>query len=281
MIIALMPVRNAGWVVNYSLRAALQWADAVCVLVHASQDDTASIVDRIRVETKRVNVIIEPDPTWNEAFFRQRLLDAARRMGGTHMATVDADEIMAAPLVFKVRGMILRLAPEQLLELPWIDLWRGLDRYRADKCSTAPFAFGDAPHFRWRAAMDGYQLHMRNPWPSTWKSRQVDPRNGGMLHLQRAVWRRAEARQTLYKMNEVLNWPNRRKGGIAAIEARHERSIDEQGATMEAVPEEWWAHGLDRGMIDLKAEPWEVGEVKRLLAEHGRERFEGISLRGI
>jgi hypothetical protein len=276
-----MPVRNAGWVINYSLRAALKWADAVCVLVHASKDDTASIVDRIRVETKRVNVIIEPDPVWNEAFFRQRLLAAGRRMGGTHFATVDADEILAAPLVLKVRGMIEHLEPEQLLELPWIDLWRGLDRYRADKCSTAPFAFGDGTQLRWRAAWDGYQLHMRNPWPTVWKGRQVDSRSGGMMHLQRAVWRRAEARQTLYKMNEALNWPNRRKGGIAAIEARHERSIDEQGAVMAEIPKEWWGHGLDRSMIDLEEEPWEVGEVRRLLVEHGRERFEGISLHGI
>jgi hypothetical protein len=56
------------------------------------------------------------------------------------------------------------------------------------------------------------------------------------------------------------------------------------------VPAEWWAPYIARveglsltmpiGSVDIEAEPWQEAEVRRLVAEHGRERFEGLDLFG-
>ena len=109
----------------------------------------------------------------------------------------------------------------------------------------------------------------------------TDPRQGGMMHLQRVNWRRAEARQAKYKILEQLYWPSRR-GGVHQIDARMNRSVDETGLKLETVPASWWDYpGLDRSMIDADREPWEVEEVRKMVAEHGRQRFAGLNLYGI
>jgi Glycosyl transferase family 2 len=280
MIIGLMPARNESWVLRYSARAALQWVDHLIILAHACKDDTVAIAEQIQSETGRVTVIVEPNPDWREADNRQRMLETGRRLGGTIFVAIDADEILCADQVPNVRGQLHALRSGQLWALPFVDLWRSLDKYRVDKGSTAPFAFRDQPGMHWRPGDDGYQLHMRNPRPTQWRPVETNPRQGGMMHLQRALWQRSLARQAKYKILEQLYWPARRFG-VHQIDARMHRSVDETGLKLEPVPAAWWAHGLDRGLIDLDVEPWEVEEVRALVAAHGREKFQGLNLYGI
>ena len=96
------------------------------------------------------------------------------------------------------------------------------------------------------------------------------------MHLQRANWRRAVARQDLYRMQETLRWPDQDR---SAVNLEYAGSLDESGAALHPVPAAWWAYdGLDRGAIDLAAEPWEAADCARLLARHGRGAFHGLSL---
>jgi hypothetical protein len=50
------------------------------------------------------------------------------------------------------------------------------------------------------------------------------------------------------------------------------------------VPESWWAPYENlMQYLDLSedTEPWQQTEVKRLIAEHGREKFVGLDLFGV
>lgn len=278
-LISLTPMRNEAWVAEYSLRALLEWCDEACVLCHACEDETVAVVDRLRVETGRVHAAIEPDPACREQDHRQRLLEMGRRLGGTHFALVDADEVLSADWLPSIRGRVEALDVGQLLGVPWVDLWRSLDEYRVDRCGTAPLAFCDKPSLEHRAHPDGYPLHMRAPWPISVPSRQHDPRLGGLMHLQRASWRRAEARQARYKVQEMVEWPFHR-GGPHRVDARYSKSIDEAGLVLAPVPAGWWAYPHDRGLVDLDAEPWEAADMERMLAEHAHEPhlFRGLRL---
>src|SRR3954468_875088 len=94
-LIATLPARNEDWCLGLSVRAALRWCDAVVVLNHASSDRTAKILCDVVAEVgNRLRVIHEPNPEWSEMSHRQRLLDEARSMGATHIAIVDADEVL-------------------------------------------------------------------------------------------------------------------------------------------------------------------------------------------
>lgn len=280
LICALMPARNEAWVIGYSLRAVLQWCNHACVLLHRSGDATPESVAEIAAENPgRVTVLTEDREPWDEATYRQRLLEAGRATGATHFAAIDADEILTANWSVE-RGWLF---PAELAgELPWIDLWRSLDVMRASRASQAiPCIFADRPDLFYRPDADGYQLHKRTPHHVDWaRTLLLDPLSGGLMHLQRCSWRRAQARQAHYKMVELLRWPNHR-GGVAEIDRRHSKSIAEpDDMTMVSVPDEWWAHGIDRNLIDLDAPPWEEREVLRLLNEHGRDRFAGLDLSG-
>jgi hypothetical protein len=279
-LIGLMPARNEGWVIGFSLRALLQWADAVVVLLHACEDDTAAIVDQIRVETgDRVIPIIEPNPDWNEIDFHQRMLECGRRLGGTHFAVIDADEVVTANLLPHIRGWIESLKPGQLLKLPWPSLWNSLDQWRSDRCHDLPLAFGDHPDLGFHPRRGGYQIHQRQPQPLEWARSWIEGSVGGLMHLQHVSAERARARQAKHQMHEFLRWPGFR-GGAAQIAERHNRALDETGLTLAPVPASWWAYDLDRSLIAPDREPWESRECRRMLASHGAAAFQGLTLYG-
>ena len=270
MIIALMPVRNAGWCLRYTLPALLQWVDAAVVLLHDCTDDTR---DAIRtMPSGRVFELFDGCRDWFEASQRQRLLEVGRKIGGTHFVTLDSDEALTANLVPGIRARVEALQPGQVLDLPWLNLWRTRDAYAVDlfHVGTTPVAFGDRLDLAYPTS--GYQMHHRVPPQAGYRPRPTTAegrKTGGVLHLQALSWRRAVARQAKNKALEAARWPSYR-GGLTEIDARHDRSLGlGRRVELAQVPSSWWAHGLDPALIREDEEPWEAAECRRLVAEHG------------
>ena len=114
------------------------------------------------------------------------------------------------------------------------------------------------------------------------------------MHLQFLSERRLRAKQALYQMTEVLKTPDNMLGQRATreqVKAAYGRAVYESdpmhpGVTTEKVPREWWDAyycGVGKQLARLFSadEPWQEAEVKRLLAEHGREKFAGLDLFGL
>ena len=277
-IVALMRVRNEAWVLRYSARVVLKWCDDLVILDHVSLDATPQIIAELaRDHPGRVKCLHDPDPEWREMAQLQRLLDVGRDLGGTHFALPDADEVPTANLLPKLRRVVEDLlAPGELLVSPLLNLWRSLDVYRRDSTKHgkqhASIAFRDAGTLGWPAEE---QFHHRPPAGIERKQYWPPENEGGLLHLQRASWTRAQARQSHYKMVEVLRWPDKDR---SRIDAMYQSSLEEGGARLHTVPPGWWAHGIDRSLIDVDAAPWEAAECDRMWAEHGKERFKRLRL---
>lgn len=273
-LIALTLARNESWCLPATLRATLRWADGVVVYDHASTDRTPAIVDEVRGEHPgRVRYIRDDEPTWLEMDQRQRTLETARGWGATHMAVVDADEVLTENLVPVIRGAVEGLNPGEVLLPPWLCLWRGLTHFRDGDDSVwsgcmVSLAFADRPDLCWRDRDGGYCFHHREPYGSTRRPVWGDRSVGGLLHLQHANWRRLLAKQLLYELTETIRW-----GGVRA---RYAATCDEAGAAFRELPAAWRPPEL--AMVDLTAEPWQVAECRRLIREHGRERFSGCDL---
>jgi len=87
-----MAARNEDWILGMTARAALMWLDELVILDHASTDDTVGIIAKVAHDhPKRVCYLHERDPVWEEMRHRQRMLDAAREHGATHICYIDAD----------------------------------------------------------------------------------------------------------------------------------------------------------------------------------------------
>jgi hypothetical protein len=308
-LVALMPVRNEAWVLGLSARAALAWCDAICILLHSCTDNSFQIIADIQREyaPRRVSWTIEDNPQWDEMAHRQYLLNDARDMGATHIAIVDADEILTGNLLDTVRRRIEELPPGHILQLPGYNLRGSIDRYHANGVWANRWfsaAFQDDPRLGW----SGDRFHAREPQGMALRpSRPVAQGEGGILHLWGASERRLRAKHALYKITERLRWPAKpvseidgqynlaiynsrtaavgwnKAGPIALALDRPEPPEDWPGPfTFQTVPASWWEpYGDLLRYLDVDAVPWQEEESRRLVAEHGAAAFAGLDLFGV
>jgi hypothetical protein len=286
-LIGLMPARNEEWIIGLSARAALMWLDELVVLDHCSSDRTPEILAEIQREHPgRLTVIEDKVPVWYEMAHRQRLLECARTHGASHLALVDADEVLTGNQIATVRSGIEAAPVGEVMQLAWLCMWRTPVSYVAVSSHWAhawvSFAFQDQRTFHW-TTRNGYDFHHRHPMNSEYKDYRPIPRtDGGLMHLQFTVWPRLLAKQALYKMTEVVRWPGR--DSIAAINTRYDRATSGDGIQTAVAPTAWWEpyqewmHYLN---LDPHAEVWQAVECRRLMAEHGRAKFAGLDLYGV
>jgi len=276
-----------------TLRAALKWCDEMIVFLHACTDESSDIVHRIAVLYRdRVTIIGDSlNPMWDEMQHRQRMLEMARQpeIGATHIAIIDADEIVVGTVLVPLPG------PGQMLMLPGYNLRGGIDFYHANGIwgdRWFSMIFEDQPNLGWHG--DGF--HHRAPHGSeSFAGRKSLDRVGrsGVLHLWGASEKRLMAKHALYKVTERLKFGNksldlidreynlwRSKSDVQRLYPTVKQFHDPW--TFRPVPQNWWEDHLDViKYLDVDREPWQIAEVQRLVKEHGAEKFAGLDLFGI
>lgn len=284
-LVALMPAKNEAWIIGLSLTAALMWCDGVIVYDHASTDGTRQIIEEVmRGHVGRIRVIAGNEPAWNEMRIRQQLLEAAREQRADRVALIDADEILTANLLPAARECFARgCVPGFAMRLPMVSPWAGVDRVRADGAFGGSLYAGFAPSCRleYTVPADGYEMHGRVPAGLCDLELSLAPfGGGGVMHMQFASPARLRAKAVWYKMTEVLRFG--RHTSAAELNKTYDWALAEPDATM-PMPEVWWASytQLAERYLNLRAEPWHLAEIRRMIAEHGRERFAGIEFHGI
>ncbi len=300
-LIGLMPVKNEDWILGLSARVALTWCDELEILLHCCTDRSEEIVGEIMREYPlRVTYTIEDDPRWDEMAHRQYLLQSARRSGNTtHIALIDADEILTGNLTpAQVRFWIETMEPGMMLQLPLYNMRGGMYRCHANGLWGNRFAsvvFKDEPKLHWK----GDRFHHREPMGRKyWNAfTPLAHGEGGIMHLWGASEARLLAKHALFKVTERLRWPQK---DVREIDRYYSMCVNGQteneaaGWMFATVPASWWApytHWLkyldvtgfsNPGCgIMTNAEPWQAAEVRRLIAEHGRDTFAGLDLFGV
>ena len=308
-LIAMMAVRSEDWCLGLTARAVLQWCDELILRDHCSTDDSREIEQHIWAEFPgRVTVLYDDDPVWREMAHRNELLCTARDRGATHLAYVDADELLVGNMLPSIRGWVERLPAGDMLSLPWLCLKAekhigalhvpkegcgvpgDYDTWTFGNMSTGMWAsqnasvcFRDEPFLHWKAR-EGYDFHQRQPMGRTW--RDVNPvgkyrRTSGLMHLQFLSERRLIAKHALYEITEVLRWPGRRTAD--QINEMYHRTVREAAAAQcTPVPAEWLEpYRALLPHLHIDTEPWQEQVVRDLIAEHGIEKFKGLDLFGV
>jgi hypothetical protein len=277
-----MPCRNEEWIAGLAVRAALMWSDMVIVMLHACTDKSEKIISAIQDEVggDRLIILGEFDPTWAEMSHRQRLLECARHHGATHIGIVDMDEVLTGNLLPTIRPMISAIPPGQILQLPWICLAGGTNRYYSQGVwseQQVSTAFPDDPAYHWRAR-EGYDFHHRHPMglpcnPTRPYPPFQKPPDGGLMHLQFVSGRRLRAKQYHYQLTEKLRWPNREP--VDVVRRRYSISVyGQENPTAEIqptaeVPASWWAPYADlMQYLEPHAEPWQLASCAQIMKEN-------------
>lgn len=282
-IVALTVARNEDWVIGLSGRALLEWADSWVVLLHCCTDGTRDAVHAIAAENPgRVRILEEnTNALWSEMANRQRTLEEARRLGATHCAVVDADEVLSGDLLGSIRLEIAATPASRHLGITMRNMHRSIGTYRSDpgiwgKQAGTMIAFADHPNLCWRA-QNGYDHHHRHPHGSPyWRKLAV---GGGLMHLQFASWRRLTAKHAWYKMIERTKYPQK---PVAEIDRLYSMALNESGCEVSPAPAEWWEPYRDwMPYLNLNAEPWHERECRRLRDAFGPSTFAGLNLFGV
>lgn len=292
-LIGMMPVRNESWVLGLSARVALKWCDQLVIMWHCAEHDPEkeeraldAITDELVSEftAERVRVILNIDNDWNEMGHRQAMLTAARQHGATHLAIVDADEVMTANLIPGVRRCSEMLSPGQGMMLPGYNLRHSINQYHAtgiwgNRWFSAVFA--DSPELHWAGA----RFHHREPMGLSLAWQHPVPHGrGGIMHLWGANEKRLVAKHRLYKVTERILFPDKPVADIEYEYNQATRGRPNHGDTPATwkflgVPAEWWnGHADLMRHLHLDAEPWQDAEADRLIALHGRAAFAGLSV---
>lgn len=290
-LIATIPCRNEGWIIGLSARVALQWCDEIVLLNHASTDQSVDIIADLQAsEPFRVHVISVPETQWSEMQHRQMMLDLARTKGATHIAIVDADEVLTGNLLNSTQLRERIAWTSGMINLPGYNLRCSLNRYHLTGIwgnrwfSTA---FCDYPRLYWSSQnRDGYDHHHREPMGLTLQAHKaIAQGDGGVMHLWGVSDRRLRAKHALYKVIERLRWPDKSVQSIDEMYSWWKTGIksDEPHTWKFAdVPAEWWTPYADlMKYLDIDAEPWQEAEVKRLIDKHGGSTFAGLDLFGV
>lgn len=300
-LVGLMPCRNEAWVLGLSARVALTWCDELVIGFHDCDDESAHIACEISEGGGVVVPVALPSGPWAEMHHRQILLDKARERGATHIAIVDADEIMSANLVqakeptgkhasesAMIRAAIVDCPPDAIIEVQGYNMRGAIDRYHNSGIwgnRWFSLAFKDQPALGW--ATEGYDHHHREPrGAALLPYKLVRHGQGGVMHLWGASERRLLAKHALYKISERLKFPDK---SVAAIDGMFSWAIHGRGPhdhpgnwTFTQAPKEWW-EPYEKWMhhLDVNAIPWQEAECRRLVAEHGADRFSGLDLFGV
>jgi len=302
-IVGCMPVHNEEWVLGLSARVALTWCDALVILDHASTDRTANIIYNLVNEYggARVIEVVQPGTQWDEMQHRQQMLQTARDERATHIAIIDADEILTANLVVDtgasfisgnpIISAIETISSDSILQLPGYNLRGSISRYHASGIWSNRWfslAFIDDPHLGWH----GDNFHQREPirdhgtGGSLKCYRPIPQDNSGVMHLWGASERRLRAKHAWYKIIERMRWPDRDVRDIDAmyswsISGRPHREDTPRTWQYKPVPTRWWEPYANwMHYLDIEADPWQEAEVRRLVAENpGVEK--GFDLFGV
>lgn len=294
-LIATMPCRNEDWCIGLTARSALIWCDEVHVLLHSCTDNSFDIIREINHESGALLTYERlDDQQWHEMSHRQEMLMHARRRGATHVALIDADEVLTGNLLPDIRRIVEHhTMQDHILNLPWLAMARETGRYLSgpglwgDR-QQVTCAFRDQQAFHWSSGeRGGYDFHQRPPMGGTRKFVcPVKPHDGGIMHLQFLSERRLRAKQALYQMTELLRWPGRKTPNeLAAMYGPtvYQSHPEFKGVATSLVPDSWWSSydAFPRLLESEIVEPWQEAEVKRLIAEHGAARFSGLDLFGV
>ena len=285
-LVATIPLRNEDWVCGLSLRVALMWCDEIVVLMHECTDGTQDIVEQVIREHDNGRVhVLRASGEWTEMQHRQMMLEFARERGATHIAIVDADEVLSGDLLYRH----MPVAGQQMYQLPLYYLRGWPARYHTNGIwgnRIVDLVFRDDKRLSW----PGDCFHSRAPRGAVLLPyRPIRQGDGGVMHLWGLSERRLKAKCALYKVTERIRWPQKSMADIERMyswaihgEAGHPSYGTPYNWTYAEVPAAWWApyqHLMEHLHVD--AEPWQEREVQRLTAQYGRERFAGLDLFGL
>lgn len=277
-LVCCITAHNEDWVIGLTARAARLWADEVIVLNHASTDNTQQVLEDAKTDVGDILILNNPNPTFTPLEFYRQLVNQAWLRGATHVAILDADEILSASLLPSLREEVGALSVNSAFEVPWVPIGGTLGSLiQHDRALRTGFVFsvcGPLPYPELHE--ETYNLHYSR-LPVTVTRFRPSSVPGALLHLFYLDERRLQAKELRWKMMEMLRWPGRRSA--AWLNDYYDHAVYTKAAAV-PLPDDWWTYQHLEKYMRIGGESAIEKEVKKLWTEHSGQ-FTGLNTFGI
>lgn len=278
-IVAMVQVRNEQILLRQCLLALSCYTDAIVILDDASTDATLEIIQSLVDECKIESIIRNREwKEWNEPANKNKLLAAARAIGGTHMIIIDADEMFSANCRDDnyLRNKILALKPGDSMGCQWFNLWRSIYTYRDDGSVWVPrdneriFCDNGTAYYP-----SGFLHGSPLPKGLTGTYYPSDDKSRGILHFQFVNWQNLLIKQAWYRCLELIHNP---KLSIRHLNYNYGRSKDETNIKFKAASKNWFDYPFFDASIFEKPEESRKKQVLTWFEQYGRDFFKDLDI---
>lgn len=280
-IVGMLTIRNEQIFIAQCLRSLCRYTDAIVIVDDASNDNTLKIIQSLAKECNIEKIISKDHWYRDEAGDKNKLLNAARQIGGTHFVFIDADEMFTSNCSENnyLRNKILELTPGQKMHVKFYNLWRSFDYFREDSSQWSPrfinCIFCDDGKCCYEAERFIHCSHI----PDNLKGQDIylnDPIYG-LMHFQFINWRNLLIKQAWYRCLEHIRNPS---FSIDLLNEIYGKSKDERGLGLRRCPQQWFTGYktiFDPEIIKLP-EVWREKQVLEWFEEHGKDFFKDLDI---
>jgi glycosyltransferase involved in cell wall biosynthesis len=247
-IIALMPVKNEGWILKTTIPQLKKFADEILCLDAGSTDDTLSYLQSAGVSVRQ-----QTEKKTNYSSWRQELLQWGREQGGTHFIWLDADEAFTTNFLgtetsdkksqIPFRQRLAAMKPREKFALQWLCLWKSPFTYRDDTSVWSNLYKDFIICDDGKVGFDNTVLHEgRTPGPNAnpdgsgaWT--KIPLEEGGVLHFQFVPFQRFQVKQAYQRVRELTM----KNGSARRLNRKYAETLDNPEARTKPVPQSWLA----------------------------------------
>ncbi len=267
-VIALMPVKNEDWILDYTLTCLKDFVDEIIALEDGSSDNTADILLKHRAE-----VINKTFVAFGSR--RKELLRVGRERAGTHFVFLDADEVFTADLRKDFRGLLEKMKPGQKILLRWLAMWKSPLVFRDDESvwsnNFKDFIFCDDNV----SDFDDIMAHEpRTPGDNKPSRIMKLETYGGVMHYQFVPWDHFQAKQQWARCMELVY----NLGTARGIASKYRITENDPTARVSPIKASWVkGYNVPVGLENVKP-GWHLDEVKRMEQQYGKLYFLQLNL---
>jgi len=200
-IVTLIPVKNEGWILRFSLKNFSLFSDEIIILDDSSSDNLCEIVK----EFPKVKTIpfISKEKFVDMSLRRNILLEEGRKIKGTHFVFLDADEIFSENLAKYFNEVVFEMKKGEKLLLPWVTAIQKDDFLffnSKDKKNYKDFIFCDdgVSKFKQQSLSEA-----RTPGDELVK-KYISFEKGFAIHFQCLIKKKYDLKQAWYRANELF-----------------------------------------------------------------------------
>jgi hypothetical protein len=266
--IALIASKNEAWIIEKCLTILNELCDLILISDGDSTDGSLEIYKKF----KKVRLVNSHKVKVEGQNRRSNLLEASREIPGDNILFIlDSDELPTFPERSELNKMLLNLKKGEILEVPWLWLWKSPLHYRNDNSVWSnrwmPFIFFDDRISQYDI---GDWHESRTPGKNL---KTIRTNFTSLIHFATVPKNRFQSRQRYCMMKELLSlgkdYPSI---NLTYVPTKDERNIRLDKLELNVI-NNWEKIGVELHSFDDFELNWHDIEILRIFKKYGVEKF--------